>query len=62
METSGGVIISRQTVAPTEWRFHPEGAAARTLAGLAAEEASALAPFLVASLDPCVACRVSAGD
>jgi coenzyme F420-reducing hydrogenase alpha subunit len=62
VETSGGVITSWRTVAPTEWSFHPEGAAAMVLTGLTAEAASAVAPFLVASLDPCVACRVSAGD
>lgn len=61
VETRGGVITSWRTVAPTEWSFHPEGAAARALAALTADEAFALAPFLVASLDPCVACRVSAG-
>jgi hypothetical protein len=43
-------------LAPTEWNFHPEGAAAQALAGLPSD-APDLAPrvrLLMAALDPCV--------
>lgn len=54
-----GVVTSWRTVAPTEWSFHPRGVVKEVLGRLEAEAAVSLAPFLVASLDPCVACRVT---
>ena len=45
-------------LAPTEWNFHPQGAAAQVLRGLDAQQpAPQLAPavaVLVAAFDPCV--------
>jgi hypothetical protein len=58
VELEGGVVTSWRTVAPTEWTFHPQGVVPQVLEGLRSEEAEALAPFLVAGLDPCVACVV----
>jgi uptake hydrogenase large subunit len=54
----GGRITFWRTVAPTEWSFHPRGIVPSALVGLEVRAAEALAPFLVASLDPCVACRI----
>jgi Ni,Fe-hydrogenase I large subunit len=48
-------------VAPTEWNFHPRGALAAGLAGVAAageDELRRLVHLAVESLDPCVAYRV----
>jgi hypothetical protein len=48
-----GRIAEAQTLAPTEWAFHPDGPL-RTLVGLDREVAGEGAPLLVAALDPCV--------
>lgn len=48
-----------RTVAPTEWSFHPRGIVPSALVGLEVPAAEALVPFLVASRDPCVACRIA---
>jgi coenzyme F420-reducing hydrogenase alpha subunit len=75
VETARGLLLHRvrleagrvadyTIVAPTEWNFHPQGALALGLAGLAAPDASALARnvrIAVQALDPCVACRVEVG-
>jgi Ni,Fe-hydrogenase I large subunit len=56
-----GRVADYRIVAPTEWNFHPEGALARGLAGMVAENEMALkrqARVAVQALDPCVACRV----
>jgi hypothetical protein len=56
-----GRVADYRIVAPTEWNFHPEGALARGLAGMAAENEIALkrqARLAVQALDPCVPCRV----
>ena len=61
---AGGRVVDYQIVAPTEWNFHPDGALARGLAALAAEDAAALerrARLVVHALDPCVACRIEVG-
>jgi hypothetical protein len=58
---AGGRVADYRIVAPTEWNFHPQGALARGLAGMAAENEIALkrqAGLAVHALDPCVACRV----
>ena len=55
-----GVVTSWRTVAPTEWSFHPEGAAREALLGLEEEEGRRVSPFVVAALNPCVACDVTA--
>jgi hypothetical protein len=52
-------------LAPTEWNFHPEGALARALSGVPADDLTGVkrhAWQLVQSLDPCVACRVEFED
>ena len=49
------------TVAPTEWNFHPQGALATGLTGIAAADEERLmetARMWVLSLDPCVECRI----
>lgn len=54
-------VLAYRIVAPTDWNFHPEGALARALLGWPAVDAAGLqqrADWEVASLDPCVACRV----
>ncbi len=56
-----GRVADYRIVAPTEWNFHPEGALARGLTDIAAEDKIALkrqARMAVQALDPCVACRV----
>ncbi len=59
-----GRIAGYRIVAPTEWNFHPDGAFARGVRGLAAADeagAEAAVRWIVASLDPCVAVRFEAG-
>lgn len=61
VELDGERIGRYGIVAPTEWNFHPEGAFAQGLAGLAAASSAAAAhaaEWLAHSLDPCVACRI----
>jgi Ni,Fe-hydrogenase I large subunit len=56
-----GRVAGYSVVAPTEWNFHPDGALARGLAGLVADDEQALvrsANLVVQALDPCVAFRV----
>jgi coenzyme F420-reducing hydrogenase alpha subunit len=56
-----GRVQEHAIVAPTEWNFHPDGALARGLAGLPADDDDALvrrARLVAQSLDPCVACIV----
>ena len=59
-----GRIADYRIVAPTEWNFHPDGALARGLRYLAADEAGELerrARLAVQGLDPCVACAIEVG-
>lgn len=52
-----GRVAAYRIVAPTEWNFHPQGAASRGLSAAAAEAAPDLedrASLLVTLLDPCV--------
>jgi hypothetical protein len=56
-----GRVTDYLIVAPTEWNFHPDGALARGLAGMAAADDATLrraARLAVQALDPCVACRI----
>jgi hypothetical protein len=59
-------IDDYRIVAPTDWNFHPDGALARGLVGLEADDAAALAQragLAALALDPCVAFRIEvAGD
>ncbi len=54
----GGDTVSRYRIlAPTEWNFHPEGAAAHGLAKIAASgegDCATLARLFVTAVDPCV--------
>ncbi len=38
-------------LAPTEWNFHPQGVAAKALAGIRKED---VARMIIMSIDPCV--------
>jgi len=72
VQTARGLLLHRvriaedrvadyRIVAPTEWNFHPDGALARGLRGMSADNAVVLkrqAFLAVQALDPCVACRV----
>jgi coenzyme F420-reducing hydrogenase alpha subunit len=49
-------------VAPTEWNFHPEGAATRALALIAGSgraDARELADLMIGAFDPCVEHRLA---
>jgi uptake hydrogenase large subunit len=57
----GGHVLSYKILAPTEWNFHPRGAAARALEGLAAgddAETKVLAEQVIRAIDPCVGFEV----
>ncbi len=59
-----GRVTRYAVVAPTEWNFHPRGALARGLEGLADTSAESLGrrtALVVQALDPCVACAVEIG-
>jgi Ni,Fe-hydrogenase I large subunit len=61
VEVAAGLVRSYRIVAPTEWNFHPRGALAAGLTGVAAtgeDELRRLVHLAVESLDPCVAYRV----
>lgn len=61
VEIVAGRVQRYRIVAPTEWNFHPRGALAAGLAGVAAageDELRRLVHLAVESLDPCVAYRV----
>ena len=58
----GGRVADYRILAPTEWNFHPQGAAALGLAALpAGDEATLrrLAGLFITALDPCVAYDIS---
>jgi Ni,Fe-hydrogenase I large subunit len=75
VQTVRGLLVHRATVrdgrvtryaivAPTEWNFHPRGALARGLAGVADPSIDSLrrrAALVVQALDPCVGCTVEIG-
>jgi coenzyme F420-reducing hydrogenase alpha subunit len=57
VELEHGCVRRYQILAPTEWNFHPSGAAARGLRQLPAEDAAILqrlAALLINAVDPCV--------
>ncbi len=61
----GDRAMTYRIVAPTEWNFHPAGALARALSGLAADDLTTVkrrAWQLAHSLDSCVACHVEFED
>jgi uptake hydrogenase large subunit len=58
VEISGGLVRNYRILAPTEWNFHPKGAAAKGLARIALAEPARrelLARLFIAATDPCVA-------
>ncbi|QWG14596.1 nickel-dependent hydrogenase large subunit [Bradyrhizobium sediminis] len=57
VEIQHGVVQRYLIVAPTEWNFHPEGAAAQALAliaGSGRSDARGLADLMITAFDPCV--------
>ena len=69
VEVQAGRIARYQILAPTEWNFHPDGAVARGLVGIAGEDPVDLrrkVAWLVDAVDPCVAYELApvefAGD
>ncbi|MGB9116086.1 MAG: nickel-dependent hydrogenase large subunit [Bradyrhizobium sp.] len=57
VEIQHGLVERYLIVAPTEWNFHPEGAAARALAliaGSGRSDARGLADLMITAFDPCV--------
>ena len=57
VEMGGDTVKRYRILAPTEWNFHPEGAAAQGLANIAAigaEDRATLARLFVTAVDPCV--------
>lgn len=57
VEIQRGLVKRYLIVAPTEWNFHPEGAAARALAQIAGSgrsDARGLADLMITAFDPCV--------
>ncbi len=58
VEIHSGKVVRWLTVAPTEWTFHPLGVVQEALLGAPASDLQRRAAWLVAALDPCVACTV----
>ncbi len=57
VEMAGDTVKCYRILAPTEWNFHPEGAAAHGLAKIAASgggDCATLARLFVTAVDPCV--------
>jgi hypothetical protein len=52
-------VADYRVLAPTEWNFHPQGALARALEALPAND-DPTAQLLAAAFDPCVPCSVAA--
>lgn len=64
LQLDGDTVTRYRIVAPTEWNFHPEGVLLDMLGGLHSQGEDLLtqARLLVCLVDPCVSCRVSAGN
>jgi hypothetical protein len=61
VELAGENVRHYRILAPTEWNFHPQGAAARGLAHIAergGEHCADLAKLFVMAVDPCVGAEV----
>lgn len=57
VEIADGLVRRYRILAPTEWNFHPDGAAARGLASIALaapQHREMLARLFIAAVDPCV--------
>jgi hypothetical protein len=60
IEMNAGTVSDYAILAPTEWNFHPRGALARGLLGLAAgPDLQARAQLLVDAIDPCVEAHIA---
>ena len=62
VEIADGVVQRYRILAPTEWNFHPQGAAAKGLAGIALAPSArreALARLFITAVDPCVGYELS---
>ena len=62
VEIADGVVRRYRILAPTEWNFHPQGAAAKGLAGIALAHPArreALARLFITAVDPCVGYELS---
>jgi coenzyme F420-reducing hydrogenase alpha subunit len=62
VEIADGVVQRYRILAPTEWNFHPQGAAAKGLASIALappERREALARLFITAVDPCVGFELS---
>jgi coenzyme F420-reducing hydrogenase alpha subunit len=62
VEIADGVVQRYRILAPTEWNFHPQGAAAKGLAGIALAPPArreALARLFITAVDPCVGYELS---
>ncbi len=56
-DIAGGLVRRYRILAPTDWNFHPDGAPARGLAGIALaapKHREALARLFITAVDPCV--------
>ncbi|MDH5273122.1 MAG: nickel-dependent hydrogenase large subunit [Gammaproteobacteria bacterium] len=65
VEIRGGVVARYSILAPTEWNFHAEGAAARGLESLHDPDPANLsrqAELLIHAIDPCVGYRLEWAD
>jgi len=58
LDDAGDSIARYRVLAPTEWNFHPAGAAARALVTLNSDDALSACGIIAAALDPCVEYRV----
>lgn len=61
-QVEGDHVRRYRILAPTDWNFHPQGvmrAALETVRGCSAAEAPGMVRWIVAALDPCVACHVT---
>ena len=57
VEVQDGLVKRYLILAPTEWNFHPRGAAAQALAliaGSGRSDARGLADLMITAFDPCV--------
>ena len=57
VEILDGLVRRYLILAPTEWNFHPQGAAAQALAliaGSGRSDARGLADLMIIAFDPCV--------
>lgn len=62
VEIADGAVRRYRILAPTEWNFHPQGAAAKGLAGIALAQPGrreALARLFITAVDPCVGYELS---